>query len=120
MPAMRNASSTPVSLIAWNARKPCENAMKRASDSPPLKTPRRVHDRMTSPQGSLAEGSNSPARESIETSPRRASTVKVERSVPSNTLTARSEPHNGGSIHARTKIAMGVSPRAAYIRAIPT
>jgi hypothetical protein len=32
---------------------------------------------------------------------RRASTVKVERSAASNTFTARSEPHNRATIHAR-------------------
>jgi hypothetical protein len=44
-------------------------------------------------------------RESITTSLRRASTVKVERRRASNTFTARSEPHNRGTIHAWRYIA---------------
>ena len=43
------------------------------------------------------------SRESIATSPRRASTVKVEiggRRRDDTTLTARSEPYNRGAIHA--------------------
>ena len=41
------------------------------------------------------------SRESIATSPRRASTVKAEHSKASNTLTAHSEPYNQGAIHAK-------------------